>query len=146
MAVADYLGPTVVAAGISGAMAYFVARATANATVKTAQIGAGVERDKLAHSRTQYRDTRRDLALQNLLACSEQMQRVANTEVRFDVRASAAREAHRQLLAVVMILADDVAPDPRINELLAALDGGTVNDAIRLWPPVRSLIVSAKKD
>jgi hypothetical protein len=145
VAVADYLGPTAVAATISGGTAYLVARATARSTVEAAQIGAGVERDKLAHDRAQYRDIRRDLALENVLELSDKMGRVANDEVRYDVRISSAREAHRLLLGVVMILADDVSPDPKIAELLAALDEGSLERAVGLWPHVRMTILSAKR-
>jgi hypothetical protein len=71
------------------------------------------------------------------------MEYVANTDVLLDVRAEAAREAHRLLLGVAMILGDDAAGGDRVDDLLTALHRGDLKRATDLWPEVRRTIVAS---
>jgi hypothetical protein len=139
----DFVAPTVVATGLSSAASFFVARATARSTVRTAEIGAAVERDKLAHTREQFRATRRDMARGDVLRLNERMEYVANAEAVLSVRTEAAREAHRLLLGVAMILGDEATGGDRVDELLTALQAAALDRAAALWPDVRQTIRSS---
>ena len=70
MAFSDYVGPTAVAAGISGLIAYVVARVTSKTEIRKAEIGAETERLRIAEETAKRRDTRRDLARDPFNACA----------------------------------------------------------------------------
>jgi hypothetical protein len=93
----DFVAPTVIAAVIGGGMSYLVAKATAKSTIESAGISAAVEREKLAHSREAWRASRRDKALDHLIALDEQMEIAANIQIVVDTREGAAREPRRCL-------------------------------------------------
>jgi hypothetical protein len=66
---------------VGGALAYPVARRTARATVQSAEIGATVERERLAHESRAWSATRLDKAAEALVRLNEQMEVVGNTEI-----------------------------------------------------------------
>jgi hypothetical protein len=144
VAVSDFVAPTVVATALSAGAAWLVAKATAKSAIKTAEIGASVERDKLAHTREQFRATRRDLALDDLGDLDERMWSVTNPLVSTEVRLKAAQEAHSLLLRVVMVLSDEAVAGRNVNELLSALQEARLEHAARLWPGVLEAITASR--
>ena len=142
MAVSDFLAPTVTAAVISAAMSYVVTKRTATSTIESAVINAAVEREKLAHSREEFRAERRDKALSHLIVLTERMEIVANAEIVTEVREAAAREARPALAAVVITLRDDARESPLVSDLLEALLGQDLKRAAEIWPQVRHGIMS----
>jgi len=132
------------AAVISAAMSYAVTRATAKSTIESAAIGADVEREKLAHAREEFQASRRDKALNHLIALTERMEIVANAEIVTEIRQDAARKAQGSLAAVVITLRDDAPESPLIDDLLEALRVKDLERAAEIWSRVRSSITSGR--
>jgi hypothetical protein len=144
VALSDFVAPTVIAAVIGGGMSYLVAKATAKSTIESASISATVEREKLAHSREEWRASRRDKALNHLIALNGRMEIVANTEIVVDSREGAAREAQTSLAAVVLTLRDDAGDSGRVNDLVKALRLQNLERAVEIWSEVRDSLMSGK--
>jgi len=115
---------------ISGIVSLLVARVTAQATIRTAQIGAGVEQDKLAHEKQQA-------AVEDFVQAGVLMGKLALKAARADVRAQFAADARQSLLRVEFILGS--WQDPKFEELLRLLQQRSeehLDRALAMWPDV----------
>lgn len=142
MTLAEILGSAGIAALTSGVVAVLVARLTANATVRSAQISAGVEQDKLGHEQKQFAVSRQDLARDDLLRAVDLMGKVALQESRVDLRQQAAGEARQALIKVDLILGGSTRQSD-LEELLRLLNGQTEQEldrAVAFWPKVETAL------
>jgi hypothetical protein len=140
----DFVAPAVTSAAVSGGTSLVVARLTARSAIGAAEIGAAVERERLAHSRQAWQASRRDRALADVLKLDEQMEVVANVEIVAEVRNEAAAKAHRALVAVALTLQDDATANTRINELREALRSRDLERAAGLWRHLRSRVLEGR--
>jgi hypothetical protein len=139
---AEILGSAGIAALTSGVVAVVVASLTANATVKTARISAGVEQSKLGHEQTQFAVSRQDLAQDDLLRAVDLMKKVGLEQSRLDLRQQAAGEARQALIKVDLILGGSTQQRD-LEELLHLLDGQSEEEldrAVACWPNVETAL------
>jgi hypothetical protein len=134
----DYVGPAAVAAGISGLVAYFVARVTSRTEIRKAEIGAETERLRIAEETAQRRDTRRDLAFDHFDELSALMWGLSES----DAHGTVAQRAHDLLLRVLYVLGD--VDRSKVDGLLAALHAGDLARAQALWLEARQAIINPR--
>jgi hypothetical protein len=135
---AEILGSASVAALISVVVAWL----TANATVRSAQISAGVEQDKLGHERKQFAVSRQDLAQDDLVRALDLMEKVGLKDSRVDLRLQAAGEARKALIKVDLLLGGSTQQTD-LEELLHLLNSQSEEEldrAVAFWPTVETAL------
>jgi hypothetical protein len=142
--VTPVVAPVVLAASVSGAISYVVARTTANSVLAGARIGANVEREKLEHTREAWLATRRDKAARDLIELTEQMEIVANRLVLHAARLDAAGKARNALTAIVITLNDDSNDALGVSGLAEALRRAELERASTLWSDLAPALMSGR--
>jgi uncharacterized membrane protein YhiD involved in acid resistance len=133
-AVADLVGPAVVAAVVSGIVALVVARYTARATVDAARLAATEERAKQCRAA--------------LVRAVESWQIANLQEAEWKVRHENAGKSRAGLIEVQTILGGRVKTNDfeQLVRLLSAEKEDDLNAAKDLWPSVQESIVGALSD